>query len=106
MNYREKVMKRFLEEHKDGDIALKICEVEHDYKLYSEMLKGKKVDVRPYQDDEHGAVYITLESMDIFFVWRDVPYKPNRWYFKVVPSANFDRETIANILEAQPWIYT
>lgn len=106
MKYGEKLLKRFREDHPDGDIALKICEIERDYELLREMFKDKKVYVRPYQDDDHGAVYITLERPWIFYVWRDVPYKGNRYYYKIVPAAGLDRETIANILEAQPWIYT
>lgn len=107
MKYGEKVLKRFLNKHKEGDIALKICECERNYKLRYEMeFHDKKVDVRPYQDDEHGAVYITLNDHGmIWYVWRDVPYKPNRYYYKIVPAAQLDRETIANILEAEPWLY-
>jgi len=104
-NYHEKMLKRFMEEHEDGDIALKICEIEGNYKLFAQILHdGENVKVRPYQDEDHGEVYITLDH-GVFWVWRVVPYKANRYYYKIVPQAQLDRETIADILEAQPWIY-
>ena len=92
--YQEKIKKRYYETE-SGRIAYDIAERLRNMPLVMdfEMKLDGGITVSP--SDDHLAIY----------VWKDVPYKANRAELKVLPRVTTHRDQIADILDAQSWVY-
>lgn len=116
--YQAKKRKQFLEKHPDsGEIALKLVENENDWEKHGEMISAvlnnedKRLYIRTetlnegFGDIETDVYAQISEDCMMWYIWKPVPWKSNRCWFKAVPMSGLDQETIANILDAQPWDY-
>lgn len=116
--YQAKKRKQFLEKHPDsGEIAIKLVEARKDldtyYKLrYAELgdpdgrLFIKTEILHTEFGDEKTNIYAEMSKDRLaWYIVKPVPWKGNRYWFKVVPEFEDNRETIATILDSQPWYY-
>lgn len=96
--YQEKQKKKYCETE-SGRIAWTIFE--HREELFHQC-SGEELDVKT----EDGIVIDGSKHLMTLDIWKNVPDKGNRFWYKVIPRFECDHiDKMIEILEAQNWIY-
>lgn len=93
--YQEKIKKRY-EKTESGKIAYAIFEKRKEI----EALRKDSEEITLFDD-----INIGRDGYLSYCISKPVPYKGNRFWFKILPTFEEDIDKCADILDAQPWYY-